>query len=61
MPDTYDFEIYFFGLICIHGQYVDRGRERKNKVMATHLPEILAIVGNYPVFAHPECSNTNWP
>jgi len=39
MPDTYDFEIYFFGLICIHGQYEDRGKERKNKVTALLLED----------------------
>jgi len=31
MPDTYDFEIYFFGLICIHGDSKYRKTEREKK------------------------------
>jgi len=31
-------------------------------IEAKHLDEVIGIVQHYPrVFAHPECSNTNWP
>ena len=41
MPDTYDFEIYFFGLICIHGLSEDRGTERKSKIRAMLLTDVM--------------------
>lgn len=30
-------------------------------IKAVHLAEALSIAGRFPVFNHPECSNTNWP
>jgi len=40
MPDIYDFEIYFFGLICIHGNNPARQAGRTKKVKARLLYDV---------------------
>jgi len=39
MPDIFDFEIYFFGLICIHGKSKERDAEKRNKIRAMLLED----------------------
>jgi hypothetical protein len=39
MLDIFDFEIYFFGLICIHGKSKERDAEKWNKIQAILLDD----------------------
>jgi|GEM_PF-766830 len=52
---------YLADLYELDGQTCETPIENPPDIHAVHLKEVLSIVRQYPVFNHPECSNTNWP